>query len=152
MVGSVYLVTLRGFIEDDDGRVLIIKRSSSSKTNPSTWELPGGKVGAGESLEEALKREVKEETGLEIQPGQVMAVVEQKLPIINAVHIVIRCSAKGKVKVSHEHEGFAWVEPYNLGKYNLADWLSSFVRDLNTENIKGKGSGFKKFVNFIRKF
>ncbi|QEF93983.1 NUDIX domain-containing protein [Methanothermobacter sp. KEPCO-1] len=150
MVGSVYILAVRAFIEDDNGRVLIIKRSENSKTNPSTWELPGGKVGTGESLEEALKREVREETGLEITPGDVMGVVEQKFPIINAVHIIIQCKAAGNVKLSHEHEGFAWVEPAGLSKYRLADWLADFVKDIKVER-KSERSGFRDILGFIRR-
>jgi len=149
MVGSVYILAVRAFIEDDDGRVLLIKRASDSKTNASRWELPGGKIGTGESLEEALKREVKEETNLEIIPGEVMGVVEQKFPVINAAHIIIRCRAEGSVKLSHEHEGFAWVEPSDLRRYRLADWLSDFVMKLKIEEDK-EDSPLGGILRFMR--
>ncbi|MCG2829031.1 NUDIX domain-containing protein [Methanothermobacter sp. K4] len=150
MVGSVYILAVRAFIEDDNGRVLIIKRSENSKTNPSTWELPGGKIGTGESIEEALKREVREETGLEITPSEVMGVVEQKFPIINAVHIIIRCRASGNVKLSHEHEGFAWVEPDGLPRYRLADWLADFLKDIKVER-NDEGFSLRDILGFIRR-
>lgn len=79
-----------------------------------------------------------------------MGVVEQKFPIINAVHIIIRCKASGNVKLSHEHEGFAWVEPAGLSKYRLADWLADFVKDIKVER-KSERSGFRDILGFIRR-
>jgi len=152
MVGSVYIIAVRALIEDSEGRILLIKRSSNSKTNPSTWELPGGKVGAGESIEEALKREVKEETGLEITPHQVVGVAEQKFPVINAIHIIMRCGAGGEVELSHEHEGFAWVEPGDIGSYQLADWLKDFMeKNLNQGTVE-EDSGLKRVIGLMKGF
>tara|TARA_Y100000310_G_scaffold258293_1_gene266658 strand:+ start:227 stop:451 length:225 start_codon:yes stop_codon:yes gene_type:complete len=46
-----------------EGKFLLLKQETNNKTH---WELPGGKMQYGEKPEEALKREVKEETGMEI--------------------------------------------------------------------------------------
>lgn len=48
-------------------KVLLVKHSSSLKPDYGDWLLPGGSVKTGESLENALKREIIEETGLEIE-------------------------------------------------------------------------------------
>ncbi|MDP1552221.1 MAG: NUDIX domain-containing protein, partial [Methanobacteriaceae archaeon] len=44
MINQVYGLAVRAIISDDKGKILIIKRSTDSKTNPDKWELPGGKV------------------------------------------------------------------------------------------------------------
>jgi 8-oxo-dGTP diphosphatase len=50
-------------IVDDDGRIFIQRRSPDRRLFPDTWDIVGGHVESGETLEEALYREVQEETG-----------------------------------------------------------------------------------------
>jgi 8-oxo-dGTP diphosphatase len=53
-----------------DGRALIIKRGHEPRKGE--WSLPGGLVNLGESLVDAVRREVKEETGLDVHPGPIV--------------------------------------------------------------------------------
>ncbi|REF96229.1 mutator protein MutT [Asanoa ferruginea] len=52
-----------GVIVDDDGRVFIQRRSPTRKLFPDTWDVVGGHLEPGETIDEALRREVEEETG-----------------------------------------------------------------------------------------
>ncbi|MDI9623874.1 MAG: NUDIX domain-containing protein [Methanothermobacter sp.] len=126
------MLAVRAFIKDNKGRILIIKRSPLCKTNPLRWELPGGKVNIGEPLEEALKREVKEETGLNVTPNSVLGVAEQELAIFKAVHIIIECSANGKLRLSGEHIAYAWVKQEDLKYYELTDWFYNFIKSTDS--------------------
>ena len=54
-------------IVNDKDEVLLLKRSSTARTEPITWSRPGGAVEFGEKIEEAVVREVEEETGVKIQ-------------------------------------------------------------------------------------
>jgi len=54
-------------IINNNNEILLIKRASDSRTEPGTWSRPGGEVEFGESAEEATKREILEETGIEIE-------------------------------------------------------------------------------------
>jgi 8-oxo-dGTP pyrophosphatase MutT (NUDIX family) len=53
-------------IVDDDGRIFFQRRSAHRKLFPNTWDVVGGHVEAGETIEEALRREVQEETGWQV--------------------------------------------------------------------------------------
>ncbi|KYH30423.1 CTP pyrophosphohydrolase [Clostridium tepidiprofundi DSM 19306] len=64
----VHIVSVCALIENDQGKILMVK-------NPVRgWEIPGGQVEVGETLIEALKREVKEESGIDVEIGNLMAV------------------------------------------------------------------------------
>ena len=60
-----YGLTIRGIIKNDKGEILVLKRHPKSRADPDTWELPGGKVENGEFFDDALVREIKEETNLD---------------------------------------------------------------------------------------
>jgi len=61
-----YPSVVAAVIQDKEGRILVSQRSLNSKLYPGKWQVPGGKVEKGENHLDALKREVKEETDLEI--------------------------------------------------------------------------------------
>lgn len=62
-------------IVDDDGRILLIQRGH--EPSAGLWTVPGGRVEAGETDEAALCREVREETGLDVEVGPVAGSVER---------------------------------------------------------------------------
>ena len=135
MINHVYGLAVRVLLTDQDGKILILKRSTDSKTNPGKWELPGGKVNQDESFDHALIREVYEETNLKIALEHVVGASEQNLHIIRAVHIIMSGKIiEGELNLSNEHEGYAWVWMENLKDYELADWLQDYV---NQSSILG---------------
>ncbi len=128
MINHVYGLAVRVLLTDQDGKILILKRSTDAKTNPGKWELPGGKVDQGESFDHALIREVYEETNLKISLEHVVGASEQNLHIIRAVHIIMSGKiVEGELNLSSEHEGYAWVLIETLPDYELADWLQDYV-------------------------
>ncbi len=59
-----YMLYTLAILEDLDGRMLLTRRSLDKRWGAGWWEIPGGGVHAGESTSEAVRREVREETGL----------------------------------------------------------------------------------------
>jgi ADP-ribose pyrophosphatase YjhB (NUDIX family) len=61
-------------VRDDDGRLLLIRRGN--EPSAGLWSLPGGRIEPGETAAEAAAREVREETGLDVSVGALLATVE----------------------------------------------------------------------------
>jgi 8-oxo-dGTP pyrophosphatase MutT (NUDIX family) len=62
---------VRVVLRDRAGRILLFRAVLASRSDTHWWELPGGGIEPGESLQDAAVREIREETGLEISPAQV---------------------------------------------------------------------------------
>lgn len=109
----VLLVT-RGIVVEGDN-VLLVKRSHSDKHNAGLWEFPGGKVDAGETVEEGLVREVYEETGLVVGVTSPLVYVENEIiqsgryesKLYVALFHAVR-PLGGNFKISSEHVSFGW--------------------------------------------
>ncbi|MHA4813681.1 NUDIX hydrolase [Streptomyces aculeolatus] len=82
-------MSVAGVIVDDEGRALLIQRRDNGR-----WEPPGGVLEQGETIPEALQREVQEETGLTIAlPAALTGVYKNMTGLI--VSLVFRCNATG---------------------------------------------------------
>lgn len=96
-------VSVAAAIFDDSGeKVLLIKRRDNGN-----WEPPGGVLELTETIEDGLRREVREETGAEIEVGQLTGVYKNMARGI--VALVFRCNVKvGPDHQSPEAEAVAW--------------------------------------------
>ncbi|RLJ01961.1 MAG: DNA mismatch repair protein MutT [Candidatus Aenigmatarchaeota archaeon] len=97
------------------------------------YELPGGRKKPQENDESALKREVKEESGLDIKIIKLLNSWSLDLPE-KGTHLdgkTYLCeSYSDKVKISEEHSGYIWVPRENLRKYSLPSWLEDAINQL----------------------
>ena len=104
-----YGLTVRGVIKNDSGEILIVKRHPKSKTDPEMWELPGGKVEKGEHFADALVREIKEETDLDVSVGDFCEAVQNDYSHKRTVQLMMYLTdIEGEVKISEEHTDFMW--------------------------------------------
>ncbi|MCQ6279256.1 NUDIX domain-containing protein [Bacillus sp. EB600] len=93
------------------GLVLIVQRAQSEKIGKGTWECVGGKIEFGEELESALKREIKEESGLNVKVEKILyASTFTSNPSRQFVVLTYLCrSDDNTVSLSKEHMDYCWV-------------------------------------------
>ena len=117
-------------IHDENGRCLLLKRSMHSKGNPGKWDFPGGKIDAGESLDQGLLREIREETGLVVSLGHLLGAAESESPTARVVYVILEGRlASGAIHLSGEHDDYVWVEPKDLAVMDLASQFHRFAAD-----------------------
>ena len=73
-------VGVGAILVDATGKLFLSRRGQSSKNERGYWEFPGGAVEFGETLADALQREMREEYGIEIEVGDLLDVVDHILP------------------------------------------------------------------------
>jgi len=129
MPGKPLKLSVKIVVRDEAGRCLLLKRSLSSKGNPGKWDFPGGKIDPGESFDEALLREVVEETGLTISIQGVAGTAESEAPAAKVVYLILEGRLEsGQLCLSEEHDDHAWVDPRELLSMDLAEQFQSFAR------------------------
>jgi 8-oxo-dGTP diphosphatase len=118
-----------GILIRPDGRFLLTSRPPG-KVYEGYWEFPGGKLEAGERVEEALRRELQEEIGLTIGAAQ-----PWKVEMVDYPHALVRlnfCKVfewTGELQM-HEGQAFAWqtlpvqVQPVLPGTVPVLDWFA----------------------------
>jgi ADP-ribose pyrophosphatase YjhB (NUDIX family) len=95
-------VSVSGIIIDDNGRALLIRRRDNGR-----WEPPGGVLELGETIDDGLRREVREETGLDIEPIALSGVYKNMTRAI--VNLVFRCKITGgRLAANDEASDFRW--------------------------------------------
>lgn len=129
-----YGLTMRGIVKNDNDEILILKRHPKSKTNPCKWELPGGKIEKGEFFDEALIREIKEETNLDVKVGDFGEAVQDDYPHKRTVQLIMYATdIKGDVEISDEHEDWMWA---SLSVIKTLDITSSLEKVIKKRNGK----------------
>ncbi len=123
-----YGLTVRGIIKNDSGEILIVKRHPKSKTDPEMWELPGGKVERGEFFADALVREIKEETNLDVEIGDFCEAVQNDYSHKRTVQLMMYLvDVKGEVKISDEHTEFMWASIEKIKTLEISTSLKKLL-------------------------
>ena len=129
-----YGLTVRGVIKNSDGEILIVKRHPKSRTDPEMWELPGGKVEQGENFADALVREIKEETDLDVEVGDFCEAFQNDYSHKRTVQLMMYLEdAKGNVKISEEHTGFMWASLEKIKTLEISTSLEKLLKKRNYE-------------------
>lgn len=119
-----FRLAAKSFIVNDQNQLLILKREPKNVQKPNIWELPGGRLELGENPIEGMKREIREEAGIEVDvlhPFNVRHFTRADGQVITM--LVFLCKAKETaVRLSSEHTAYEWV-PISTCKQKLADFF-----------------------------
>ena len=124
-----------GALAEKEGRVLLVRTAKWR----GLWGVPGGKVAWGEALEEALRREFREEVGLALSQVR-FALVQEAIfspEFYKPTHMLLFnyfARAEGEVRPNEEILEWAWVEP----EKGLAYPLNAFTRALLVRYLEGR--------------
>ena len=126
-------IVLAGIIFNKQGKALILQRSADEDVYPEMWELPSGKREFFESSHDSLRREIKEETGLDVKIIQPCSVFEYKIEkpteIRDSTQInFIVTSESSEVNLSDEHQNFAWISEGEIEQCDMSDETKKTIR------------------------
>ncbi len=116
--GLKQIEVVAAIIRDDEGRIFATQRGYGDMKDG--WEFPGGKMEAGETAEEALKREIWEELQTRIVVEKMLTTVEWDYPKFHLTMHCFLCHIESGHPVLMEHEAARWL---TMETIDSVDWL-----------------------------
>lgn len=114
----------------EGGKYLLLKRASGSPNYPGAWDFTGGKDDPGETPEESVVRETKEETSLDIKPGkEIKSAAYKDREHDLFFHYFIPESVSGSVKLSSDHSEYKWLPKEDIEKLTLHPSVTLFFQN-----------------------
>jgi 8-oxo-dGTP diphosphatase len=102
-----------------DGKYLVTQRRATAVL-PNLWEFPGGKVEAGESDEDALKREIDERLGVDVSVGQMISYVGHPYEHYNVDLYLYECRLLTENVSARGVQAFRWIASDEFDDYEFA--------------------------------
>ena len=109
MVKSPKIIRVTAAIIESDDKILIAQRKSEDDIFGGLWEFPGGKIEEGETPEECMARELKEELNIEVEVGELITSNKHKYP--HGIFELLAYAVKhiSGVFILHDHDEIKWV-------------------------------------------
>jgi 8-oxo-dGTP diphosphatase len=128
MAEQQFWIGVHGVIEDN-GKILVLRRTPSMTYKPGSWDLPGGHLAANESFEECLAREVTEETGLAVEIDRLLCANKAPGPYVQLIYTCRLTGASREVTLRpFEHVEYRWATLDELrGLSELIPYLDQII-------------------------
>lgn len=110
----------------NNGQVLIA-RKAPNKSMAGKWEFPGGKVEEGENPEQALKRELREELGMEVSVNHFISDNLHQYENFTIRLLAYKCDFISGSFLLTDHDRVEWIQPLQLSLYDLAEADKPFI-------------------------
>lgn len=121
-------------INNNQGKVLIDRRKQSGEMG-GLWEFPGGKIEPGETIQECIQREVKEELDIEVIVGERLTTITHTYETFTVTLCVHDCQyLRGEPKTL-ECDEIQWVEPNQMDQYQFPQANTQIVHLLQQRGI-----------------
>ncbi|MFA6354432.1 MAG: NUDIX domain-containing protein [Candidatus Paceibacterota bacterium] len=128
-------VGVKAILKNQSGLFLLLRRSEIKYPGAGgMWDIPGGRIDIGTPLLENLKREIKEETSLDLTeiPKLIAAQDIFRSSEKHIVRLTYLGSIEGKPKTSEEHDAFKWFSKEEIKNLTRLD---SYIKELITQNL-----------------
>ena len=121
-------------ISNRQGKILIDRRKDRGEM-ARLWEFPGGKIEPGETIEECIEREIKEELDIEIIVGDRLTTITHAYKTFNVTLYVHECQHVGGEPKPLECEEIHWVEPADMNRYKFPQANTQIINILQQKGI-----------------
>jgi 8-oxo-dGTP diphosphatase len=129
-------VAVIGVVILDDNRILLLKRSPQRRTSPNKWQTPSGFLKEGESAEEAVLREVEEETMLDgtiAKSGKSFEILDEWARWI-IIPFLIAVKSDKVVIDTNEHSQFKWIEVDEISNFECVKGIDDDLKAVGLRN------------------
>jgi 8-oxo-dGTP diphosphatase len=126
-------IIVHTIISNDQGEILILKRSKKNDVLPEYWDIPGGTLEDGEDPSVGAIREIKEEAGLDISNVKLFFQKSNVDASKNKQFVTLvfhsKTSDTNVVINPEEHDAFTWIKSVDVSNYKVVNYLSDCLRD-----------------------
>lgn len=121
-------------ISNQQGKILIDRRKAEGEMG-GLWEFPGGKIEPGETVEECIKREIKEELDIEVLVGDRLTTITHIYKTFKVTLYVHYCQHLSGKPQPIECEEIQWVTPLQMDRYQFPSANTKIINLLQQKGI-----------------
>ena len=116
-------------IFDEQGRIFATQRGYGEWKD--WWEFPGGKIEPGETAQQALRREIREELDAVIEVGELLRTIDYDYPTFHLTMHCFKCRLANGHLTLLEHEAAKWLKPSDLQSVRWLPADEEIIQDLS---------------------